>query len=115
MLAEVRVMAQATRRGREMARLVARWERSGLTQAAFARRIGMPVATFTWWRHRLGRAASAARPRPRPAFTEVVHAAPPPGVEAEVVLRNGRVVRVPLHGDAGAVRRLVEALEAPAC
>ena len=115
-------MAHETRRGREMARLVARWERSGLTQAAFARRIGMPVATFTWWRHRLRRAARApvppaARP-PTPsasAFTEVVLAAPRERAEVEVVLRDGRVLRVPLSADGHAVRRLIAALEAPRC
>jgi hypothetical protein len=94
-----------------MARLVARWEGSGLTQAAFARQIGMPAATFTWWRHRLRGAGSAAPPTP--GFTEVVRAMPPAREEAEVVLRNGRVVRVPLGADGGAVRRLIEALDAP--
>lgn len=106
-------MARQTRRAREMARLVARWERSGLTQAAFARQIGMPAATFTWWRHRLRRVASVAPPTP--GFTEVVLAVPPVPAEVEVVLRNGRLVRVPLGAECGAVRQLIEALDAPAC
>jgi transposase-like protein len=92
-----------------MRRLVARWERSGLTQAAFARQCGMSVHTFTGWRHRV----RAAAPR-TPNFTEVVLAAPPPAVVAEVVLRNGWVVRVPLASvDATAVRTLVATLDAP--
>ncbi|HSP97365.1 MAG TPA: hypothetical protein VL049_09010 [Candidatus Dormibacteraeota bacterium] len=104
-------MRTPTRRAQEMQRLVARWERSGLTQAAFARQCGMSVHTFTWWRHRL----RAAAPAPRTAaFTEVVLTAPPPAVVAEVVLRNGWVVRVPLASvDAAAVRTLVATLDAP--
>jgi len=49
-----------------------------------------------------------------PRFTEIVLAAPPPAVVAEVVLRNGWVVRVPLTSlDATAVRTLVATLDAP--
>jgi transposase-like protein len=99
-----------------MARLVARWERSGLTQAAFARQCGMSVHTLTWWRWRLRSAPTAPTPRAStPTFTEVVLTAPPiAGAVAEVVLRNGWVVRVPLAGvDAAAVRTLVRALDAP--
>ncbi|MEO8603562.1 MAG: hypothetical protein ABI629_13390 [bacterium] len=55
-------MKKRTRRAQEMARLVARWERSGLTQAAFARQCGLSVHTFTWWRHRLRAAARSAAP-----------------------------------------------------
>ena len=106
-------MRKATRRALEMQRLVARWERSGLTQAAFARQCGMSVHTFSWWRHRLRAAGVAPATRP-PRFTEVVLAAPPPAVVAEVVLRNGWVVRVPLAGvEASAVRTLVATLDAP--
>jgi hypothetical protein len=105
-------MRQETRRAQEMRRLVARWERSGLTQAAFARQCGMSVHTFTWWRHRLRTVPAVVGDRP--TFTEVVLAAPPPAVVAEVVLRNGWVVRVPLaSGDATAVRTLVATLDAP--
>lgn len=104
-------MKTQTRRGQEMQRLVVRWERSGLTQAAFARQCGMSVHTFTWWRHRLRSAAPRAYP---PTFTEVVRAAPAAATIAEVVLRNGWVVRVPLAGvDATALGTLVRALDAP--
>ena len=103
-------MRTQTRRAREMQRLVARWEQSGLTATAFARQCGMSVQTFAWWRHRLRTLAPAA-----PIFTEVVRPAPPAaGGLAEVVLRNGWVVRVPLAGvDATALRTLVAALDAP--
>jgi hypothetical protein len=75
----------------------------------------MSVHTFTWWRHRLRRAGTAAAAVPAPAFTEVVRATPPAaGAVAEVVLRNGWVVRVPLAGaDAAALRTLLRGLDAP--
>lgn len=107
-------MRKPTRRAQEMARLVARWERSGLTQAAFARECGMSVHTFTWWRHRL-RTGAASAPQP-PRFTEVTLplALAAPGGIAEVVLRNGWVVRVPLAGvEAAALRTLMATLDAP--
>lgn len=111
-------MRKPTRRAQEMQRLVAQWERSGLTQAACARQCGMSAHTLTWWRWRLRTAAAGAPPASRAraaAFTEVGLRAPPAaGAVAEVVLRNGRVVRVPLAGvDATALRTLVRALDAP--
>ena len=104
-----------TRRGEAMQRLVTRWEQSGVTQAAFARQCGMSVHTFTWWRHRLRSVPVTPPPRARPAtFTEVVRPAPPAaGAVAEVVLRNGWVVRVPLAGvEVGALRALLRGLDA---
>jgi hypothetical protein len=106
-------MRTQTRRAQEMQRLVARWERSGLTATAFARQCGMSVHTFAWWRHRL-RALAIPAELAAPTFTEVV-LAPPPAVMAEVVLRAGWVVRAPLHAgvDAAAVRTLVATLDPP--
>lgn len=43
-------MRQETWRAREVRRVVARWERSGLSEAAIARQCGMLVHTVTWWR-----------------------------------------------------------------
>ena len=97
-------MRELTRRAQEMQRLVVRWERGGLTQAAFARQCGMSVHTFTWWRHRLQAAPAAPLRVHAPTFTEMVLAAPAAVTIAEVVLRNGWVIRVPLAGvDATAV------------
>lgn len=106
-------MRTQTRRAQEMQRLVARWERSGLTATAFARQCGMSVHTFAWWRHRLRTRAVPAAAAPT-TFAEVV-LAPPPAVLAEVVLRTGWVVRVPLHAgmDAAALRTLVATLDPP--
>ena len=100
-----------TARGRAMRRLLARWERSGLTLAEFARRGGLPPGTLAWWRHVL-------RGRERPAgdarFLEVAvggSAAPTPRpvpATFEVVFSDGTVVRVPAAFDAEALARLLE-------
>jgi len=58
---------------------------------------------------------AVAPPPLAPRFTEVVlTTAAPPAAVAEVVLRNGWVVRVPLAGvEATALRTLVATLDAP--
>ena len=108
-----------TARGREMQRVLGQCERSGLTMAEFARRRGISPHTLAWWRHRLRVTATVRSERAagdRPArFTEVAFDRPSrvPGV-VEVVLRSGRVLRVPLAGaDAEALRVLVRLLEEP--
>lgn len=115
MHAEVNMAAETlTRRGLEMQRLLERCERSGLSLAEFARRRGISVQTLAWWRHRLRRAHGGV-PKSAVAFTEIVLGEPNSvGAIAEVVLRSGRILRVPLAGvEAEAVRVLVRVLEEP--
>jgi len=95
-----------------------RCERSGLSLAEFARRERMSVNTLAWWRHRLRRTGVTARERAAEraaGFRELVLDAPSSaGAIAEVVLRSGRILRVPLADvDAEVVRVLVRALEEP--
>ncbi len=107
-----------TGRAREMRGVLERCERSGLSLAEFARRERMSVNTLGWWRHRLRRAGARAR---KPAadstagFRELVLDAPSSaGAIAEIVVRSGRILRVPLaFVDAEVVRVLVRALEEP--
>jgi transposase-like protein len=110
--------ATLTPRGRQMQTVLARWERSGLTLAEFARREGMPASTLAWWRYQLRQRTGTGRadaPVAATAFTEVQRecaAAAPAFVE--IVLRNGRVVRVPLGGvELTALRTLLRALDEP--
>ena len=85
-----------------------------------------PSLVYRWRRQAEGRAVRRARPRP-PAFLPVlVDGVAPPGGSApparspepdgvedrvEVVLRNGRVLRVAARADPAAVARLAAALE----
>ncbi len=78
-------------------------ESSGLSAAAFAEREGLRVQRLFFWKRRLG------KQQPGPArFVEVTARA---AQSVEVVLRNGRTLRVPESIDVGALRRLVAAVE----
>ena len=56
--------------------------RSGLSQAEFCRRRGIPPGTLAFWKHTLARAAHPARSRARPG-----RPAPPTFVPVQVVTR----------------------------
>jgi len=97
-----------TERGREMRRLLARHERSGLTLSEFGRREGWVPATLYWWRRRLREAEGAAPSAV--SFTEVSTVAAAAGRGFEVVLDGGTTVRVPERFDPAALRLLLETL-----
>lgn len=99
--------------------VVEAWERSGLTQAEFARRHGVHVKRLGWWRGRLPRSAAA------PASVTLLPVrivedpprrggcgAPPGdgGGTMEVAFVGGPTVRVGSAFDAGALRRLLDVL-----
>jgi hypothetical protein len=78
---------------------VDRWRRSGLGVEEFAQREGVKPDRLVWWRWKLQAVRPAPPPAPELRFlpVHVVGAAPEPseaGVALEVVLPNGRVVRV---------------------
>ena len=110
---------QRDKRGRRMTpmarrvELVEAWRRSGLTQAAFARREGLRYPTFAGWvqtlRTQAAPAASAVRfaqlrlpSSPSPTMSETDAAA------LEVRLPDGMIVR---GGDVASVAALVQALQ----
>jgi transposase-like protein len=90
---------------------------SGMSIRAYCRREGLNEGAFYQWRRRLSRrTGDTPDTAPGAAFAEVRLAgqgdSARDGADSmEVVLGNGRVVRVPLHFDASAVVRLVTALE----
>lgn len=118
------------RDGREVwEKRVERWRDSGLTLKEFAAEIGVNANTLAGWRWRPGaKVAVDGRHavRSAPAFVEVVAtpaaaprseaSAPVLGAGAgeplEVVLRSGHRIRVPAQFDPGALRRVLDALEA---
>src|SRR5690606_31728880 len=117
----------------EWARLCAAWERSGLRQAEFCRRLGLNVETLRWWRSQLRRLPTRDAPALLPAagdalatpvarlsFVPVVVTptqVPAPvrrarGSTIEIVLRRSRRVRVGPDLDENLLTRVVVALEA---
>jgi hypothetical protein len=112
-------MAQATvDLGREpyWRQVLARWRRSGLSVRAFCRAEGVNEPRFYWWRRKLGQ----AEPK-EPVFVPV-HVVPEPAAESatrgiEVVLANGRCLRVGPGFDPHTLVTLVDLLEAkrPSC
>jgi transposase-like protein len=97
--------------GREMYwRLVlARWKRSGLSVRTSCRAEGLNQGTFYWWRREWNR-----RDQPKPAFFAVrilPERAESPSGSIEVVLANGRSVRVRAGFDPQTPVRVVELLE----
>jgi len=91
--------------------VLAALEDSGASVASFAKREGLSAARVYYWRTRLSGPSV-------PGFVEMVPdecvSEPRHGV-FEVVVRSGRLVRVPADFDALALRRLVAVLEGEQC
>ena len=109
-------------------RMVRQWRRSGLTVRDFCDQHGLAEPSFYAWRRTMAeRDLQAGRRRCRdgngradhaPAFlpVRVVPAAAASPAPLEVVLGQGRVVRVPPGFDAAALRQLLAVLEeGPSC
>ena len=106
-----------TERARYWQRQLDRWERSGLSQAAFCRRHGLKAVTFGWWKRKLAmgrtrlrrRGADAGRASSVPHRTDFVEVAiTSAGMFAyEVVLSRGVVLRLPVDFDPDRVSQLV--------
>jgi transposase len=87
-------------------RWIARWQTSGLSVAAFCARHDLATASFYAWRRTLQR-----RDAPPAPFVPVqLVDDPTPAGPLEVVLADGRVVRVPPGFDAATLRRLLAVL-----
>src|SRR5450432_2818406 len=89
--------------------ILARWKRSGLAIRAFCRAEGVNEPMFYWWRRELQR-----RDQAKPAFLPVhvlAEEAEPPARGIEVVLANGRCLRVGVGFDPQTLVQVVELLE----
>ena len=89
-------MAQATRDlGREphWRRVLARWRRSGLSVRAFCRAEGISEPSFYVWRRKLEQAAHE-KPAFLPVHVVTEQAKQPATRDIEIVLANGRCLRV---------------------
>jgi hypothetical protein len=87
------------------------WKESGDSVRGYCSRRGIARSTFYWRRRRLAEEADA-----RPRFVPVRLAAlTNDSAGIEVLLRNGRRLRLDRGFDASALREAVAALEAAAC
>jgi transcriptional regulator with XRE-family HTH domain len=106
----------ATRREREVRRLLAAGERDGLTLREMATRAGVATGTLAWWRSEIRRRdAERTASEELPEFVEIVATSDPePDPELaplhfEVELRGGRRIRVPAEYGLGRLVRDIEA------
>jgi transposase len=103
----------------EWAERVARWEASGLSAGAFAARERLAAKSLVWWRWKLRASPSPASSPLDFLPVRVVSTAAARSVTAgpiEVVLPNGRIVRVPAGFDEADLERvLVVASGSGAC
>jgi hypothetical protein len=101
--------ARDERKARQWRRWISPWRASGLTVRAFCARHGLSTASFYNWRRVLERRAAE-----EPAFVPVqvvADATPAQASALEVVLVDGRIVRVAPGFDAATLRRLLAALQ----
>jgi hypothetical protein len=108
-------------RARQMRRVLARWQRSGLTLREFGQQRGIPLSTLTWWRQVFRRAGEPVNTASKSApasdavvFTEVprpasVSTTPP---VLEIVLRSGHVkLRVLAGAETETLQCVLQALQ----
>ena len=99
------------RRRERWRELLSQWRASGLSQAQFCQRGGIPVWKFSWWRKRLGTEGTPASP----SFVPVHVVAAPAAGEFELTLRGGRALRFGSGVDTARLVEIVRALEAHPC
>lgn len=92
----------------QRARLLAAFDWSGLSAAAFAREHGLTYTTFCGWRHR------RAKAKPSPGFVQVE--LPAVAAPVELVIELGAQARLRLTSarQLELATRLIQALHAPA-
>ena len=93
---------------RQWRRWIALWQHSRSSVAAFCARHGLSTARFYAWRRTLKR--RDAQPTPFVPVQVVPDAAPTPASHLEVILADGRVVRVGPGFDAATLRQLLDVL-----
>ena len=101
--------ARDERKEQQWRRWIGEWRASGLSVRAFCDRRGLALPSFYAWRRTLERPAAGV-----PAFVPVQVVAdgvPAQAGALEVVLRDGRAVRVAPGFDAATLRRLLAVLE----
>jgi hypothetical protein len=98
-------------------RHLAAWRQRGTTQAEYCRAHGLAPADFSWWKHELARRDAVARcgstPRAPASFVPVqVVARNAESPVCEVVLRNGRRLRIGTECEPEWIAKVAAVLEA---
>jgi hypothetical protein len=99
---------------RQWRRRIDQWRSSGLSVRAFCARHGLATASFYNWRRVLHRRAVDEQPAFVPVQV-VADVVPAQTSALEVVLTEGRMVRVAPGFDATTLRRLLAVLEGRPC
>jgi hypothetical protein len=96
---------------------LAAWRQRGTTQAEYCRAHGLAPADFSWWKHELarrdavvGRCSTPCAPAPFVPVQVVARNAESP--VCEVVLRNGRLLRIGTECEPEWIAKVATALEA---
>ncbi len=97
--------------------LIQRWQHSGLSVPAFCQRHRLAVPSFYAWRRTLRLRDRLADPAPPVTFlpVHVRHDDNTPRPSLELVLANGRCLRIPHGYDADQLRQLLLTLEDLPC
>ena len=108
------------RKAEHWRRLIERWRHSERSVRDFCEHNGIALPSFYAWRRRLQQDAPLADvSQPSEAVTFLpVHVQPEPSDQQaplELVLANGRCLRIPPRFDANALRALLAVLEEPSC
>ncbi len=105
--------ARDEQKERQWRHWIAEWRASGLSVRAFCDRRGLAIPSFYHWRRVLQRRAAE-----KTAFVPVqvmAEAVPALAPALEVVLTDGRMVRVAPGFDAATLRQLLAVLEGRPC
>lgn len=103
-------MMERTTKYNEGCELVRRWRASGKNQSEFCRAVGIAPQRLHYWRQRV-REEDLEPPKAAPSFVAVQVRPPAPGAGVEVVLGNGRIVRVRGAVDGELLRQVLAAAE----
>ena len=97
-------------RERRWRRLLAKWNTSGLKASEFCAQEGVTPTALAHWRKEIAARDARRTGAADPLFVPV-HVAPPPASPLDVVLPNGRMIRVPPGFDPDQLRAVVAVLE----
>jgi len=106
--------ARDEQKERKWQRRIEQWRASGLSVRAFCARHDLATASFYNWRRVLQRRA-AEEPAAFVPVQVVADAVPTQSGALEVVLTDGRAVRVAPGFDAATLRQLLDVLEGRPC